>query len=282
MSAETGAEQRRMRAAARYGDFAPARPSPGPTRPATLDLERPGDRPTHPHLPVVEPPAPAPAARFVSAGERVPRLPIEGAWARGTKRALDLAVGIPLFLLFLIAYPIVGLVLKITSPGPVIFAHTRVGRDGRPFEMLKFRSMYADAEDRLHADEELWNLYVSHGFKIPAAIDPRITPFGRFLRRTSIDELAQSICILKGSMSVVGPRPVVAEQVVELYQDTPRPYLACKPGLTGLWQVSGRAEILHEHRARLDIAYAEDWSLGGDVRILWRTMPVVLSARGAH
>ena len=282
MSAETGADQRRVHTAARFGDFAPARPTTVPSRPATRDLERPADLPLHPHQPFVEEAAPAPAVASVSRVERTARLPIEGAWARATKRAVDLMVGIPLFILFLIAYPIVGLVLKVTSPGPVIFAHTRVGRDGRPFEMLKFRSMYADAEERLHADEDLWNLYVSHGFKIPAAIDPRITPFGRFLRRTSIDELAQSICILKGSMSVVGPRPVVAEQVVELYQDSPRPYLACKPGLTGLWQVSGRAEILHEHRARLDIAYATDWSLSGDLRILWRTMPVVLSARGAH
>jgi lipopolysaccharide/colanic/teichoic acid biosynthesis glycosyltransferase len=209
-------------------------------------------------------------------------LPIECWWAQASKRAVDLAVGIPLFVLFCVAYPIVAVVLKITSPGPVIFAHTRTGRDGEPFAMLKFRSMYADAEERLHADEELWQTYVDHGFKIPAAIDPRITPFGRFLRRTSIDELAQSICILKGTMSVVGPRPVVAEQVVELYGDDPRPYLACKPGLTGLWQVSGRSEILHEHRARLDVAYASEWSLTGDLRILSRTLPVVLSERGAH
>jgi lipopolysaccharide/colanic/teichoic acid biosynthesis glycosyltransferase len=248
------------------------RPAP-PREPEQPPVDAVGSTPpasAAPHL-VVAPPT-----------GRSGRLPIETAWARASKRVLDLTIGVPLFGLFLIAYPIVALVLKITSPGPVIFAHTRVGCDGKPFQMLKFRSMYADAEERLHADEDMWNTYVNHGFKIPAAIDPRITPFGRFLRKTSIDELAQSICILKGEMSVVGPRPVIAEQVVELYQDDPRPYLAGKPGLTGLWQVSGRAEIMHEHRARLDVAYANEWSLVGDLRILWRTLPVVLSARGAH
>ena len=122
--------------------------------------------------------------------------------------------------------------------------------------------MYCDAEVRLRADKDLYEAYLRNGFKVPSASDPRITRVGRFLRKTSIDELPQAICILAGTMSAVGPRPVVAEQVIELYGDSPRPYIACKPGLTGLWQVSGRSQVVHEHRARLDEAYAREWSLG--------------------
>jgi len=209
-------------------------------------------------------------------------LRVESRWALASKRAVDLAVALPMFVVFLVAYPVVALVLKITSPGPVIFAHTRVGRHGQSIEVLKFRSMHCDAEQRLQADAALYDTYLRNGFKVPSESDPRITAFGRFIRKTSLDELPQALCILKGTMSAVGPRPVVAEQVRTLYGDAPEYYLACKPGVTGLWQVSGRSQVLHEHRAHLDRTYAREWSLRGDLRILARTVPVVLTAEGAH
>ncbi len=210
------------------------------------------------------------------------RFVIEGQWARMAKRAVDIIVGVPLCVVFLIAYPIVAAILKLTSPGPVLFTQIRVGRGGQRIAVYKFRSMYSDAERRLRADTALYEQYLHNGFKVPSALDPRITRFGRLLRRTSIDELPQALCVLQGTMSAVGPRPVVPDELIRLYGDSPRAYLSCKPGLTGLWQVSGRSQVLFEHRVRLDATYAAEWSLRGDVRILARTIPVVLTAHGAH
>ena len=164
----------------------------------------------------------------------------------------------------------------------MLFTQVRVGKGGRRIAVYKYRSMYGDAEERLRTDTRLYEAYLHNGFKVPGASDPRITPVGRFLRKTSLDELPQALCILQGTMSAVGPRPVVPEELVKLYRDKPECYLACKPGLTGLWQVSGRSHIVYEHRAQLDEAYAREWSLTGDARILLRTVPVVLSAHGAH
>jgi lipopolysaccharide/colanic/teichoic acid biosynthesis glycosyltransferase len=209
-------------------------------------------------------------------------LPIERLWARLVKRTVDLIVGLPLFACFLICYPIVALALKLTSPGPVLFSQVRVGKGGDPITVYKFRSMYSHAEDVLRADNQLYERYVRNGFKVPPDHDPRITRIGRLLRLSSLDELPQAICILNGSMSAVGPRPVVPDELRRLYGPAPRAYLACKPGLTGLWQVSGRSQIVYEQRAGLDAAYVSEWSLAGDVRILLRTIPVVLSTDGAH
>ena len=268
---------RHLRESARYGAY-PSSPTP---RTDSNGLFRGSPRPgPDPRVlarlseddPQVGAPA-APATRL---------LPIERPVARATKRLLDLLIGIPLFLFFLLLYPVVAVLLKISSPGPVLFTQTRVGRGGEPFAMHKFRSMHTDAEARLEADPELLEIYLKNGFKVPAAVDPRITRVGRWLRKASLDELPQAICILRGTMSVVGPRPVVAEQVVALYGDAPETYIACKPGLTGLWQISGRAKVLDENRARLDAAYVNEWSIRGDLHILMRTVPVVLSARGAH
>jgi lipopolysaccharide/colanic/teichoic acid biosynthesis glycosyltransferase len=227
-------------------------------------------------------PAPAPAGWTPSEDLTLRgRLPIEGLWARLVKRTVDLIVGIPLFVVFLICYPIVALALKLTSPGPVLFAQLRVGRDGRAITVYKFRSMYSHAEDVLRADAQLYERYVRNGFKVPTHRDPRITRVGRVLRLSSLDELPQAICILNGTMSAVGPRPVVPDELKPLYGSSLRSYLGCKPGLTGLWQVSGRSQVVYEQRAELDSAYASEWSLVGDLRILARTIPVVLSADGA-
>ena len=211
-----------------------------------------------------------------------PELAIQGRRARVAKRTLDLIVGLPIGILFVILLPFVALALKLTSPGPVLFKQQRIGRDGRSITVYKFRSMRIDAESRLRADPALFEAYLHNGFKVPSRLDPRITRVGRFLRKTSLDELPQAICVLRGTMSAVGPRPVVPDELAALYRRAPEYYLSCKPGLTGLWQVSGRSHVVHKNRTTLDELYATNWSLLWDVKILVRTVPAVLTAHGAH
>jgi exopolysaccharide biosynthesis polyprenyl glycosylphosphotransferase len=169
--------------------------------------------------------------------------------------------------------------VKTTSPGPVLFRQRRVGLDGEGFDMLKFRSM------RVGADAELADLIKAQGtndqplFKL--RIDPRITKAGSFLRRYSIDELPQLFNVLRGDMSIVGPRPQVAAEV-ELYDDRAFRRLTVRPGMTGLWQVSGRSDLSWEDSIRLDTYYVENWSLTGDLIILWRTLRAVVGSSGAY
>jgi exopolysaccharide biosynthesis polyprenyl glycosylphosphotransferase len=162
--------------------------------------------------------------------------------------------------------------------GPVFFRQTRVGRHGEEFPMLKFRSMVADAESGLAglaaADEGAGPL-----FKLKR--DPRVTPFGAVLRRYSLDELPQLVNVLTGSMSLVGPRPPLPKEVVT-YEQAAQRRLLVKPGLTGLWQISGRSDLSWEQSVRLDLRYVENWNLALDALILWKTLGAVLSSRGAY
>jgi lipopolysaccharide/colanic/teichoic acid biosynthesis glycosyltransferase len=208
---------------------------------------------------------------------RIQRLP-----ARIFKRAFDLLVSIPLTLCALLVLPALALLVRLDSPGPVLFSQERIGRSGERIRVFKLRSMHADAEDRLQADPALYQRYVDHGFKLPESDDPRITRVGRILRKTSLDELPQAFSVLVGSMSVIGPRPVVPVELQTLYRDRADLYLITKPGLTGLWQVSGRSKIGGDERVALDEEYVDAWSPLLDVRILLRTIPAVLTARGAH
>lgn len=171
--------------------------------------------------------------------------------------------------------------IRITSRGPALFKQQRVGLHGQTFAMYKFRTMREDAEQRLRTDRDLWNSYVENDYKLPISIDPRVTRLGRWLRRTSIDELPQLINVLAGSMSIVGPRPVVPEEV-DNYGDRRALYLSVRPGLTGAWQVNGRSTVDYPDRVDLDAHYVETWSLWQDVKILARTPFVVARARGAH
>ena len=159
--------------------------------------------------------------------------------------------------------------MRLSSPGPAIFKQVRTGRDGKEFTLLKFRSMYVDAEKRRaeleHRNERAEGLL----FKIRD--DPRVTPVGRFLRRFSLDELPQLINVMQGKMSLVGPRPPLPEEVA-LYQDDVRRRLLVKPGLTGLWQISGRSDLDWDESVRLDLRYVENWSFTLDLMILWKTM----------
>jgi exopolysaccharide biosynthesis polyprenyl glycosylphosphotransferase len=172
----------------------------------------------------------------------------------------------------------VALCVRVTSRGPVLFRQVRVGRDGRHFRIFKFRSMYVDAEARL---AELKHLNEHDGVLFKMRDDPRVTPVGRWLRRFSLDELPQLLNVVSGQMSLVGPRPPLPQEVAA-YVDDVRRRLAVKPGMTGLWQVSGRSDLSWEEAVRLDLRYVENWSLSLDLVILLRTMTAVVRSSGAY
>ena len=194
------------------------------------------------------------------------------------KRAMDLCLsGIALGVMSPI-WLFIGIAIKIDSPGPVLFRQERLGKDGKPFTIYKFRSMADDAEKEVSKLVDL-NEAVGPLFKIRD--DPRLTRMGRWLRRISLDELPQLINVIKGEMALVGPRPPLAAEV-ELYQEWHKKRLEVAPGVTGLWQVSGRSELPFDEMAMLDIYYIENWSPGLDMKIILRTLPAVLSGRGAY
>lgn len=207
----------------------------------------------------------------------VQRTPLEG-WGRIAKRSADLAGSLlALPFLILVSLPI-ALLIKLDSRGPVIFRQTRVGKHGREFTSYKFRTMVADAETRL-AGLKSRNEASGPVFKIKD--DPRVTRIGRFLRRTSLDELPQFLNVLRGEMSLVGPRPPLPGEVAQ-YDRLQRRRLTIKPGITGPWQVSGRSDVSFEEWVRLDLYYIQNWSLLLDLTILLKTIVVVLTRRGAY
>ncbi len=174
---------------------------------------------------------------------------------------------------------VIAAAVRLTSPGPALFRQERVGRDGASFTMLKFRTMAQDAEARIG---ELSALNVHDSQTLFKAVDdPRITRVGKFLRRYSLDELPQVINVVRGDMSLVGPRPPLPREV-EHYDAVARRRFLMRPGITGLWQVSGRSDLDPIESVRLDTLYVENWSLGLDVQILARTAHAVLSADGAY
>ena len=173
---------------------------------------------------------------------------------------------------------LIAAAIKLDSRGPVLFRQRRIGKDGRPFELVKFRTMRSDA-DQLQADLESLNEASGALFKI--ADDPRLTPVGRFLRRYSLDELPQLLNVLKGDMSLIGPRPLILEED-QFVESWARKRLLLKPGMTGLWQVLGRSAIPFEEMVKLDYVYVTNWSLWWDIKILLRTNPTVLARRGAY
>ncbi len=172
----------------------------------------------------------------------------------------------------------IALAVRLTSHGPAMFVQTRVGLGGREFRIRKFRSMYANAEQRL---AELQHLNEHDGLLFKIRNDPRVTPVGRWLRRFSLDELPQLWNVVRGDMALVGPRPPLPCEV-ERYGDDVRRRLLVRPGLTGLWQVSGRADLSWEESVRLDLFYVENWSVALDLQILWRTVAAVLRGSGAY
>jgi exopolysaccharide biosynthesis polyprenyl glycosylphosphotransferase len=194
-----------------------------------------------------------------------------------TKNLLDrvcAAVGLfllaPLFLAIAVA-------IRLSSPGPAFFRQIRLGKEGQVFQVWKFRTMYTDAEDRL---AQLYDQNDGDGLLFKIKNDPRITPVGRFLRASSLDELPQLINVLVGDMSLVGPRPLPVEDG-DFLGDVRRRLLV-RPGITGLWQVSGRSDLSWDDAVRLDLYYVDNWSLTFDLSILWRTVGVVLGSKGAY
>jgi exopolysaccharide biosynthesis polyprenyl glycosylphosphotransferase len=212
----------------------------------------------------------------------LPMLHVEHPRLRGARRVVKEVVdrlgAAVLLVLLLPVLAAVAVAVRVSSPGRVLFTQVRVGRGGEEFRIFKFRTMYADAEARLEA---LRHLNEHDGVLFKMRADPRVTRVGRHLRRFSLDELPQLVNVLAGRMSLVGPRPPLPAEVAE-YPEDMRRRLVVKPGLTGLWQVSGRAELSWEEAVRLDLRYVENWSLSLDLVILLRTLTAVLRASGAY
>ncbi len=197
---------------------------------------------------------------------------------RVTKRLIDIVASLLALIVLTPVLLVIAVGVKLSGPGPILFKQIRVGLDGREFWCLKFRTMVVGAEHRLG---ELVEQSDGNGLLFKMREDPRVTAFGRKLRRLSLDEVPQLVNILRGDMSVVGPRPPLPAEVAE-YTDDLRRRLLVRPGLTGLWQVSGRSELSLEESTRLDLYYIDNWSLMRDIEIIWKTLRAVLGGRGAY
>ena len=200
------------------------------------------------------------------------------------KRFIDIAGAIVGLFLCAPLFAIVAIAVRIEDKGPVLFAQWRLGRRGEPFRCLKFRTMRMDAEDTLRRWEEQntpqWQAYLAGNRKLRD--DPRVTRIGRVLRTTSLDEIPQLINVLRGEMSLVGPRPLLSRELADYGTDALRLYEQVRPGLTGLWQVSGRSGLSMQQRATLDAQYVRQQSIALDFAILARTLPAVLRRQGAY
>jgi exopolysaccharide biosynthesis polyprenyl glycosylphosphotransferase len=201
-----------------------------------------------------------------------------GSGQRILKRSFDLAGAVVLLVALSPVLLVVAGVVRLDSQGPVFFKQQRVGAGGQHFKMFKFRSMVVDAETKLDA---LKAQSEGNGIMFKIKADPRITRVGSFLRRYSLDELPQLFNVVNGTMSLVGPRPPLPSEV-ELYQSHVRRRLMVRPGLTGLWQVSGRSLLSWDDTVRLDLYYVENWSVAGDIAILLKTFRAVIARQGAY
>ncbi len=225
------------------------------------------------------------AARGVWTPERVqPR-----ALTSAAKRAFDVVFSLAVIVLGMPFFALIAALIKLTSEGPVLFVQERIGLDGRPFRFYKFRTMTVDAGDDVHREfvtrfihgnvMELRDGEGQRVFKLTR--DPRVTSIGRFLRRTSLDELPQFINVLRGEMSIVGPRPPLAYEY-EHYREWHKGRMVVRPGLTGLWQVSGRSTVPFDEMVMLDLYYIENWSFLLDLKIILRTLPVMFFGSGGY
>jgi exopolysaccharide production protein ExoY len=198
------------------------------------------------------------------------------------KRSFDITAACAGLVLLIPLLFLIAMAVKLADRGPIFYRHWRIGRNGAPFPCLKFRTMVpnSDAVLRRHLAT---NRRAASEWRAGCKLkdDPRITPLGLVLRKTSLDELPQLFNILKGEMSVVGPRPIVSEEIAK-YGDAIEHYLAARPGLTGLWQISGRNDVDYGTRVALDRRYVEEWSFGRDLLIILKTSVVVLSSRGCY
>jgi lipopolysaccharide/colanic/teichoic acid biosynthesis glycosyltransferase/GGDEF domain-containing protein len=225
------------------------------------------------------------AAAFFAGG---PSLRGGTAWL---KRAFDVAAGLVILVVSCPVMILAAVAARLSSPGPAVFIQTRLGAGGRPFRYFKFRSMLVGNDDAAHRDYtkrlisgevDTLNNGGQGGLVLKLARDPRVTPVGRLLRRSSLDELPQILNVLKGDMSLVGPRPPIPYEVGHYSDWHLRRILSAKPGITGLWQVRSRSSSSFDEMVRMDLRYADTWSLWSDLKILLQTIPAVLSARGAY
>ncbi len=203
------------------------------------------------------------------------------AWHLAAKRVLDVCLSALALVLLSPVFAILAVLVKLESQGPAIFGHWRLGAGGRMFRCYKFRSMRQHAEQVLQIDPHLYQLYVDNNYKLPPHLDPRLTGIGTVLRKYSLDELPQLFNVLVGDMSLVGPRPIVADEL-DHYGGTAALLLSRKPGLTSNWAINGRSDVSYPQRADLELAYLRQWSLRNDVRIMLRTVQAVALKRGAY
>ena len=216
-------------------------------------------------------------ANFLATREPFVKLPVGG----HAKRAMDVAGAAFLIVFFLPLFLLIALAVKVNSPGPVLFGHRRLGHRGAAFKCFKFRTMVTNSGEVLSellardaAALEEWK----SNHKLRA--DPRITSFGQFLRKSSLDELPQLFNVLLGDMSLVGPRPIVTDEIAR-YRHYFADYTAARPGMTGLWQVSGRSNCDYDRRVQLDVSYVRRWNIAKDFVILLRTVKVVFAREGS-
>jgi exopolysaccharide biosynthesis polyprenyl glycosylphosphotransferase len=195
-----------------------------------------------------------------------------------TKRAVDLVVAVLLLILFMPVIPVVAILIKLDSKGPVIYKQKRIGKGGMEFNFYKFRSMYDKAEETLEALKPLSKV---EGPIFKLKKDPRVTPVGRFLRKSSLDELPQLLNVVKGEMSIVGPRPNLPSEVLH-YQPWQNKRLEVVPGITCLWQIAGRSHIGFKEWMRLDIEYIRNRTILTDIKIMIKTIPAVIQRKGAY
>lgn len=203
---------------------------------------------------------------------------------RLAKRSLDIVGGVIGLIPFGIAYGVLFIPYKVGSnKGQMIFKQKRIGENGELFSIYKFRSMRVNADQILQADEELHQKYIANGYKLEPNEDPRITKLGRFIRKTSIDELPQFINVIKGNMSLVGPRPIVTEELEE-YKKAGKvsEFLSMKPGITGVWQTAGRSNVGYPDRVFLEISYAKKNSIRFDLKVIGKTIVKVFKKEGAY
>jgi len=222
------------------------------------------------------------AAFRSSQWRRTLRVPTHRPGYRVVKSAIDLFLAASIFPFAFVLGLGIAILVKISSPGPVFFRHRRMGAGFRPFLLWKFRTMFhgSDRSFYLHLanNPDAHREWACHQ---KLRCDPRVTPIGRFLRRTHLDELPQLLNVLAGEMSLVGPRPVVQEEL-KRYGAGESLYASAKPGMTGLWQVSGRASLPYARRVALDIEYVATWSVLGDLRVLMKTFATICDARGVY
>lgn len=199
------------------------------------------------------------------------------------KRTCDIVVsGLALVVLVPTAFLVMAIIYRFgENKGPMIYKQRRIGKNGKPFKIWKFRSMVVNADKKLKANPELYRKYIANSYKLPAEEDPRITKFGRFIRKTSIDELPQFVNIFKGDMSLVGPRPVVEPELKE-YGDQVEKLLSMTPGAMGWWQASGRSNIEYPERCEVELYYIDHASLGFDLKIVFMNIVSIFKHTGAY